>query len=232
MKARTRRRIVMATTALQFSRAHPHQSPGYLAALARLADRLDRAGVLATQQRDGVLERRAASARKREIRQTVSRAHLKHVATVAAMARPELAEPPQKYVLDPEANSYLAFRTAARSIQAEAESRKEILVKHGLVESVLDDLGQALDQFDAALEQGAEGRRTHVAASAELDEVADELVQIVNALDAVNRFRFANVPELLVAWESASSIGDPSRASAQEEQAPPATPAGDVRPAA
>ncbi len=81
------------------------------------------------------------------------------------------------------------------------------------------------------MEQGAEGRRTHVVASAELDEIADELVQLVTVLDAMNRFRFANERELLVAWESASSIGDPSPAK-WEPQEPAAPPAGEVRPAA
>jgi hypothetical protein len=224
----------MATTVLEFSRAHPDESAGYVAALARLGDRLARAQVLATQQREGILERRTASARKREIRQTVSRAHLKHLASVAEMAEREVPELSQKFVLNRDANSYLAFRTAARGMQAEAESRKEVLVKHGLVESVLDGLGLALDLFDAALEQGAEGRRSHVAASAELDEITDELVQLVKVLDAMNRFRFAQEPELLVAWESASNVSDPSRSSPPKPtpEAPPAPPAGEVRPAA
>jgi hypothetical protein len=69
---------------------------------------------------------------------------------------PELAE---KFVLRPRATTYLGFRTAARGMEAEAQSRKEVLVKHGLVEAVLEDLTQALDQFDAAVDSGAEGRR-------------------------------------------------------------------------
>jgi hypothetical protein len=223
----------MAATALQFSRAHPYQSAGYLAALARLADRLDRAGVLATQQRDGILERRTATASKREIRRTLTRAHLKHLESVAEVAQRDVPELPQKLVLD-RSGSYLVFRTAARAMQAEVESHKEVLVKHGLDETVLNGLAMELDLFDAAMERGAEGRRNHVAASAELDDVADELVQIIKVLDATNRFRFANEPELLIAWENATSVGDPSRSSPPkaEQPAPPAPPAGDVRPAA
>jgi hypothetical protein len=222
----------MAGTALQFSRAHPYQSPGYLAALGRLTDRLDRAGVLATQQRDGILERRMATASKREIRRTLTRAHLKHLESVAEVAQRDVPELPGKLLLDRK-GSYLAFRTAARAMQAEAESRKEVLVKHGLDEAVLNGLALELDLFDAAMERGAEGRRNHVAASAELDEIADELVQIIKVLDATNRFRFANDPELLVAWESATSVGDPSRSSPKDEHpVSPAPAADDIRPAA
>jgi hypothetical protein len=43
------------------------------------------------------------------------------------MAEREVPELSQKFVLNRDANSYLAFRTAARGMQAEAESRKEVL---------------------------------------------------------------------------------------------------------
>jgi len=62
---------------------------------------------------------------------------------------------------------------------AEAQRQKELLVKHGLVERVLDSLTESLQEFDAVTEQGAAGRWVHVGASAELDVVADEVVQIV-----------------------------------------------------
>jgi hypothetical protein len=106
-------------------------------------------------------------------------------------------------------------------------------VKHGLVESVLDGLVQALDQFDAAVQNGGVGRQAHVGASAELDAVADEVVQIVNVMDGLNRYRFASDAELLAAWESASSVLATPR-SATPKPAPEATPptGGEVRPAA
>lgn len=36
--------------------------------------------------------------------------------------------------------------------------------------------------------------------------MADEVVQIVNVMDGLNRFRFAKEGELLAAWESASNV--------------------------
>ena len=65
---------------------------------------------------------------------------------MAAREVPELA---QKLVMRfRDIATLLAFRTAARGMAAEAQNQKEVLVKHGLVESVLDNLTQALDQFD------------------------------------------------------------------------------------
>jgi hypothetical protein len=81
-----------------------------------------------------------------------------------------------------------------------------VLVRHGLADTVLEGLTQALDEFDLAMRQGIAGRRAHVGASADLDLVADEAVLIVKAMDAPNRLRFTHQPELLAAWESASHV--------------------------
>jgi hypothetical protein len=73
-----------------------------------------------------------------------------------------------------------------------------------------------------------EGRRGHVGARAELDAVSDEVMQLVEMLDGLNRYRFAREAELLAAWESARHVVVGSRGEGKEE--PPA--AGVVKPAA
>jgi hypothetical protein len=96
-------------------------------------------------------------------------------------------------------------------MSAEAQNQKEILVKHGLLDSVLQSLSQSLDQFDQAVGQGTDGRRAHVGASAELDAVAEELTQIVRLMDGLNRYRFADDADSLAGWESASNVIGPPR---------------------
>jgi hypothetical protein len=226
MNAKTRRKIEMGTRALNFSRARPDASPGYAAALSRLEERLNRAQELADQQRNGILGVRAATMKKRELRKIMRRTQLMHLALVAEAAARELPELAQKFVLAPEATAYLAFRTAARGLAAEAQNQKELLIKHGLADTVLDSLVQNLNQFDQALEQGTENRRAHVGASAELDAVADEVVHIVKVMDALNRFRFAADAESLAAWDSASNTFGPLRSG----QKP--TTDGEIKPAA
>ena len=203
------------------------------AAVARLEDRLARAGQLAAQQRDGLIGSRSATARKRELRRLMKDTHLGHIANVARMASDEVPELAQKFTLSTRTRSYLAFRTAARGMEAEAESRKELLVKHGLSETVLLDLNQALDEFDAMVDQGSQARVSHVGASFELDEVADEIVQIVRVMNGINRLRFANNGELLASWEAASDIFPTPRTSDTKTppEVPPST-GGEVRPAA
>jgi hypothetical protein len=233
MNAKTRRKLEMGARALDFSRAHPDGSPGYGAALTRLEERLVRADQLASQQRAGILQVRTATVRKRDLRRTMKRAHLDHLASVAEVASREVPELAQKFVLPRKANNYLAFRTAARGMAAEAESRKELLVKHGLAETIFGALTQALNDFDAAVEQGSGGRLSHVGASAELDTVADEVVQVVKVMDGLNRFRFAAQAELLAAWESASNVFATPRAPETKQGSGGAPPSGgEIKPAA
>lgn len=225
MDAKSRRKLEMGARALEFSRDHPDTSPGYTAAVTRLEERLGRADLIATQQMAGLRDVRAATERKRELRRVLKHAHLAHVAEVGKSAAREVPELTQKFVFRPGTSTYLAFRTAARGMAAEATTHKDVLVKHGLAESVLENFLQALDQFDAAVDQGTEGRQAHVGASAELRAVADEVVQVVRVMDGLNRYRFLNDAERLAAWESASNVPPSPRS--------PGAPAdGEIRPAA
>jgi hypothetical protein len=98
MDARSRRKIQMGTSALDFSRPRPDSDAGYTLALAKLELLVGRAGALATAQRDGLVDVRAA-----------------------------------------------------------AQTDREVLVKHGLAESVLEQFGRMLEQFDAAVVLGTTG---------------------------------------------------------------------------
>jgi hypothetical protein len=227
MDARSRRKIQMGQSVLQFSNTNPDPSAGYAAALARLADRLNRAEQLASQQLQGLRDVRVASARKVELRRVLKTAHLPHVAQVGKVASREAPELAEQVDFRPGSGTFHAFRTGARSVAAEAQAHKEVLIKHGLAESVLDNLMEALDQFDAAVDQGLAGRQTHVGASAELRAVADEIVEIVRVMDGLNRYRFMNDAERLAAWESASNIVGPPKPDAPAKPAPGETPPAD-----
>jgi hypothetical protein len=222
----------MGARALEFRRAHPDESPGYNAALADLQAQLNQSRQLATQQREGILEVRAASARKKELRRSIRQNHLLHLSRVAQRAAKDLPELAQKFTLGRDPLSYLAFNTLANSMMTEAQRQKELLIKHGLMEQVLDSLVPSLEQFDLAVEQGAQGRRVHIGASADLDVVADEVVQIVKIVDGLNRFRFAHDADLLAAWKAASNVIGPPRPT--EKPTSPNLPStgDDVRPAA
>ena len=205
----------MSKRVLNFSKAHPDSSQGYSAALARLEKAVAEADVLAARQRDGINASRAATGLKQTLRRKIRRTQLFHLARVAESAAAEVPEIAQKFRLTKEAIPYLAFRTVARGMSAEARNQKELLVRHGLIDSVLDSLAENLDKFDQAVEQGTDARRTHVGASAELDALVEELNQVVRVLHGTNRSRFAEDPDSLAQWESASNVIGPPRSVGQ-----------------
>lgn len=220
MKSSTRRRIEMGRSVLAFSEAHPDSSAGYAATLSRLKDRLARASELIDLQRDGFAEVRGATKQKRDLRKIIVRTQLKHIFHVAELAAREVPEVIHEFVLPQERIPYLEFQAAAHAFLAEALNHKELLVKHGLAETLLEDLIKNLELFDQAIAQGTNARQTHVSASAELDAIGDEIVHLVKVMDTLNRSRFRSSVELLAAWESASNVFGPVHPS-EEQSAPP-----------
>jgi hypothetical protein len=232
MNKESRRKIEMGTRALEFSRAHPDTDPGTVSVVARLEQLLARATETATVQRDGLVHTHAASARKKELRRHMREIPIAHLAEVGRAAAREQHELGKTFTFKPGAGTFLAFRTAARSMASAAEAHRELLVKYGLSKSVLDEFIQELDQFDAAIALGNDGRTAHVGATRDLGVVAVEIVRTVRLMDARNRQRFADQEQLLGSWISASTVlGKPGRAVAEPEGGPPAT-GGEVRPAA
>jgi hypothetical protein len=219
MKARTRHKIEMGARALVFSRAHPDPSPGYIIAVAKLEECVARGMRLAELQITGRNEVHAAADRKRTLLRMMRRAHLAHLRHVARAAQPEAAGLGEQFVLPRGSIPLLVFQSAARGMIQEAERSRDLLVRHGLADTLFESLQQSLADFDRAIEQGIEARRRQVGASAGLDEVGDEIVRIVGILEPLNRFRFANAPELLVAWASASHVVATPRPAGEEEPA-------------
>jgi hypothetical protein len=236
MDARTRRKLEMGASAAEFSRGRPDESPGYQAVLSSVEEKLARAKEAAAAQRSGLLGVGSNATTKQDLRRTMREAHLAHIAQVARAAGREAPEVAQKFVFRPGTTTYVAFQTTARAFLTEAEAHRELLVRHGLVESVLTELRQSLDQFDAAMVSGAEARAAHVRASAALRQLANEVVQGVKVLDRFNRVRFRATPEILAAWRSVSSVVATPRGKTEPEAGPGSGGApqdgGEVRPAA
>jgi hypothetical protein len=232
MNRTTRSRLEMGARALEFSRAHPDDSPGYSTVLSQLAEQLAISQQLADQQRAGIAESRSATARKGDLRRAMSRRQLVHLSRVARRAAKDEPELARKFELPRDTIPYLAFTSLARTMVAEAQRHKELLVKHGLVERVLDSLTTSLDKFDRAVVQGAEGRRLHIGAGANLDVAAKEVVELVKVIDGLNRFRFADDADLSAAWEAASNVIGPPRPTEKPTSPNTLPTGGEVRPAA
>jgi hypothetical protein len=220
MNAATRRKLDMGDRALNFSIAHPDVSPGYAAALASLEQRLTRAKQLAETQQDGIHQRKAANARKNKLRRQMRETQLRHLALVAEVAARKNPDLNGKLVLRNAPRPYRSFRALAATMVAEAQTWKELLVKYGLADTVLDSLVLSLEKFDRAIAEGTDALRAHVGARAELDVLGDEVVDIVGVMDALNRFRFADDLAILAEWDSVSNVITPVR-TPDEPEVPP-----------
>jgi DNA repair exonuclease SbcCD ATPase subunit len=226
VKSRTRRVFEMGRSVVAFSEGHPDSSAGYATTLSRLKDRLARASALINLQQGGFAAVREATKQKLELRRIIQRSQLKHVVRVAELAAAEVPGLLRKFVLPREQTPYLEFQAAAHAILAEALNQKELLVKHGLAETLLEDLVKNVESFDQAVQQGTDSRQGHVTASAELDAIGDEIVHLVKVMDTLNRSRFHASAELLAGWESASNVFGPVVSREEQPASPKETPSG------
>ena len=237
MTAVTRRVYDMCVRVVNWALAHPDDEPGFVVLLAQLQALVVRMGEVVTAQRNGLIDSRASRSRKQELRSEMLTVPIAHLAQIGALAAREMHELGKTFRFRPAARSQVAFQSAARAMLEAAQTHKEVLVKHGLSESVLVEFEQMLDQFDAAVRLGAEGRMRHTAATRELEALTKEAGRLVRAMDARIRIRYRNDLPALEQWVSARAVlGTPRPV--EDGAEPPVegggTPGagGEVRPAA
>ena len=208
MRTTIRLKLEMATRARDFGHDHPDTNPGYVAAVARLEERLARAEALAQQEVAGRQAVVGAVANKDQLRRQVytTLRLLAGVAVPAALEEPGLNAGIPRPRLH---GSNQEFLTLARVAETAATAHRDVLVRHGMPDTFLESLGAMLDRFEAVLNDKHAGRSAHVGARAELDAVTAEIMAVVKLLDALNQFRFRNDAESLGAWRSARNVAWP-----------------------
>ena len=162
--------------------AHPDTEPGQVLLEGRLKELRARFEVVAAAQRAGLIDVHSGAEEKRRLRREMLAGPIAHLADIGQLASRERHDLPNGFRFKPSADTYVAFRSAARSMQEAALSHKELLLKYGGSESVMELFGQLLDQFDAATSLGSQGRAAHTAATSELTLLAAEIVQVARAM--------------------------------------------------
>jgi hypothetical protein len=226
----------MAVRVRDFCRAHPSADANHASVLGRLDETISRMEVLIEQQVGGFLSRRSSTLRRRDVRRRLHGGMLRHLVTIAGSAAEEKAELVEKFQLPSSNASHKLFRTVARKMLEQGQAEKELLLKHGLGATLLDELSTAIDQFDASVAETSSGTLDHVIARAELEELSDEVMRLVGMLDGINRYRFERDPQLLVAWKTAKHVvsGPQVETTVPPSPTPEPTqpPTGEVKPAA
>ena len=127
-----------------------------------------------------------------------------------------------KIRLPPQNASHQAFLTAARVMVSEATGHRDLMVKHGMPGSMLDEVGQVLNDYEQATEVARGSTRARINAGAELESVVSELVDVISLLDGLNRYRFREQEELLHTWASVTNVLGPFRPKKPEPEPPAA----------
>ena len=223
----------MAVRVRDFCRAHPSPDANHASVLARLEETVSRMEVLLEQQVGGFLFKRSSVVRRKDLRRRLYHGLLRHLVTIAGSAAEERPQLLETFELPSTSASNKLFRTVARKMLEQGQAEKELLLKHGLGATLLDELSAAIDQFDASVAQTSSGTLDHVVARAELTELSDEVMRLVGMLDGINRYRFERDPQLLVAWKTAKHVvSGPQVETAALAPTPSPTTTGEVKPAA
>jgi hypothetical protein len=206
MDGGVRRKLEMAARVRLFSRSHPSTEPTYEQVLGRLEAGLARAEALAARQVTGRMKSREARVRRVELRREVHFQLLRYlvaVGSVAARNRVELAE---RFRLPDNGASNLGFLTAVKALLASAEEQREALVGVGMAPTLLEELGKKVAGLEAAAADASQGKMDHVGARSELAAITEELLEEVQVLDGINRWRYGRDPELMTEWNAARHV--------------------------
>jgi hypothetical protein len=206
MNAQLRRRLEMAARARDFLRAHQVEGVGQDLGLTKLEQLLEHAENLATQQRTGVAVERSAVKQRQELRRALQPRILGYLSAVGAVVGTQDAALAEQFRMPSSNATHQALLTMSRAILEKATAQKELLVKLGMSEQVLDELTTALGQYEDTIQATSAGRREHVGARADLQVVAADISKQLRLLDKVVRYRFGDNAELMGAWESARNV--------------------------
>ena len=222
MRAQLRRRLEMAERVRDFLRAHQTDGVGQGLGLAKLEELLQRAQVLAGQQRVGVAMTRQATKQRKDVRRALQNKILRYLRVVGRVAAKQNGELANQFPLPPSNATHEALLTAGRATLENATAHKEVLVGLGMSPQAIDDLAKALGEFEQTLAP-PRPRREHVGASADLEAVCAEIGEQVQLLDGVVQYRFGDDAELMGAWASVRNVLGPFK---PKEQTPGAGGAG------
>ena len=229
----------MAVRVRDFCDTNPSTDPSFVSVLGRLKDAINRMVLLGSRQVTGVLSRHASIVNRQQIRRRLRDDLLRHLVTIAQDASAEQPGLGDKFEIPGSNLSSARFHAASKAMLELGSGQKEVLVKHGLSDKLLDDLATAVAEYEGSITATNTSREDHIGARAELQQVSDEVVRLVQMIDGLNRYRFKGDPHLLAAWEAAKHVVSGPQVKVGEPVAPTGAPAagssgpsGEVKPAA
>lgn len=229
MSSELNRKVGTADRALEFMRANPFASEAEQAVVAELQNLHERGVELQGQVLEGEGLVAEGSRQRRALADAVVRELLRPLARAAAAVGDEEPAVARLTRIPSARVSMQKFRVAMEAAATLSGTHKDVLVRHGLSPSLPDELAAGLGRFETAMEQAHAGRRAHIGARAELQDVGHRITAVLRQLDGMNMYRYRKDPERSAAWKSAKRVTWPSPVPAGEQAKETA---GKVKPAA
>ncbi len=196
-----------AIAILGFAAAHPGGTPGLQAALTQLTELVARARALAEVKVDGALTSSERVSQAKALARDILHYMLQPVANLARSAyrgdkaRVARFRMPRSGKLPRE-----TFLTIGRGILTAVREDLPRFIDLGMDPELPVQLESALATLTAMPAQALDGRRTRGRARTDLEKVEDDLLDLINRLDGLMRFRFRAEPETLAEWQRARNI--------------------------
>ena len=212
MRGEIRRKLEMAARVREFLVAHAGAESDYAPVLERLHEGLKHAQAIALRQNEGLVNARAARAKRKALREDLHFRLIPYLVAVGSVVAKERIELRARFRLPDINATNSGFLTSVKVLVAAAEEQKEVLLKEGMAESLLDDLHRTVGEFEAAIEATNTGRRDHIGARAELEVITAELLDQIKVADGITRYRFGMAPEIMAMWKAVRRVpGVPKR---------------------
>jgi hypothetical protein len=198
--------------------------------VAELGQGLERAWALSAEERTGRSDVSESAVRRKALRRKIRKVLAQHVALIAERAAAEAPDLAGRFAVPGHNAAHAAFLNQAQALRNGAVAVQDLLAKHGLSPAVLDDLGRAVAELEGLVTRGSSSRQAHVGARAALESLAPRLLDTVDLLETLTRYRFEDDPKKLAAWVSARRGRRRNRKKKGTEggDAPPAGGAGSV----
>lgn len=232
MNSDVRRKLDMVQRVRGFVLARTAIEPAYGPALARLEELLTRAGAILARQHDGSAAQRRASTHRAELRRRLQLELTRYLVAAGSVAAKGQAEVAGLFKLPSPNATNAVFLVTVKSLLIAGEMQHDLLVKAGLSATLLDDLARMVSDFEAAIRAVQDARRDHMEARIDLDSVTTELMEHVNLIEGITRYRFGFDSDVMSQWKVARVLLGQQRNGAVPPAPGPTTPVGEVKNAA
>lgn len=216
-------KLIGARQVLAFQERHPDRSPAAMELVGRL--------LVVVEVLTGLFAERAGL--QRELKETreargrvegVLRGLMGQLALMFRVLAKQDGVAVPAMVAQRDRGAPTLIRGVAAAISA-AEQHRERLIHYGLPATLIRDLVDRFDEYDAHEEERVRCEAALLEISARLEEAGAEATRLVFHLDALNRIRFAADAARLAEWRGARSVAagraGVGRSSGAEQPVPP-----------